>query len=58
MHLGAHVAILIAITCGAGYLMTVAGLGKNLLELRRPDRRCPSCGRQLQARVCSFCANA
>jgi hypothetical protein len=58
MHLAPHVTILIATTCGAGYLMTVAGLGKSLLEFRRPDRRCPSCGRQLQAGVCSTCTNA
>jgi hypothetical protein len=27
------------------YLMVVAGMGKSVLELRRPPRICPSCGR-------------
>jgi NADH pyrophosphatase NudC (nudix superfamily) len=55
MHLDPHVAILLASTCAAGYLMTVAGLGKSLLERRRSNRICPSCGKLLQARVCPAC---
>jgi hypothetical protein len=55
MDLDPHIAIVIAITCGAGYLMTVSGLGKILLELRRPSRICPSCGKRLRARVCPGC---
>jgi hypothetical protein len=52
----ANTAILVAVTCGIGYLMIVAGLGKRALELRRRRRTCPSCGRRLQARVCRACS--
>jgi NADH pyrophosphatase NudC (nudix superfamily) len=58
MHLDPQIAILIASTCGAGYLMTVAGLGKSLLELRRTSRICPSCGKHLRARVCPACTSS
>jgi hypothetical protein len=47
--------ILIALTCGIGYLMTLAGLSKNALEFRRRRRTCPSCGRHIEARVCRAC---
>ena len=43
-------------TLGVGWLMTYAGLSKSALELKRRRRVCPSCGRQIQARVCSSCA--
>jgi hypothetical protein len=36
---------LVVATLAAGYLMIAAGMGKRLLEWRRPVRRCPSCGR-------------
>ena len=55
VHLDPNIAALAAVTCGIGYLMTVVGLGKGALELRRRTRVCPSCGRQIQARVCSSC---
>jgi hypothetical protein len=55
MHLDPNIAALAAVTCGIGYLMTVAGLGKGALELRRRTRVRPSCCREIQARVCSFC---
>jgi NADH pyrophosphatase NudC (nudix superfamily) len=55
MELDPNIAMLAAITCAVGYLMTVAGLGKSMLELRRRARICPSCGRHIQARVCSAC---
>ena len=38
---------------GAGWLMMVAGLQKSALERRRRRRVCPSCGREIHARVCS-----
>jgi hypothetical protein len=47
--------ILIAVTCGIGYLMTLAGLSKHSLELRRRRRTCPSFGRHSDARVCRAC---
>ena len=53
MHLDPNAAALAVVTCGTGYLMTVLGLGKGALELRRRTRVCPSCGREIQARVCS-----
>jgi formate dehydrogenase maturation protein FdhE len=56
MHLDPHVAVAAIATLGAGWLMMVAGLNKSALELRRRRRVCPSCGRQIQARVCSSCA--
>jgi hypothetical protein len=34
-----------ALASGAAYLMTKAGLAKNVLELRRRRIVCPSCGR-------------
>ena len=55
MELDVNIALLAIVTCGAGYLMTVAGLHKGALELRRRDRRCPSCGRRIVGRVCATC---
>jgi hypothetical protein len=55
MVLDPHLVTLAAATLGAGWLMAVAGLQKSALELKRRRRRCPSCGRQIEARVCSSC---
>lgn len=55
MHFDPNIAVLIAVTWGIGYLMTVAGLSKRSLELKRRHRICPSCGREIQARVCRAC---
>ena len=51
-----HTATLAVLTLGIGWIMTTAGLQKNALELRRRRRVCPSCGRSIEARVCSSCA--
>jgi hypothetical protein len=48
-----HIAILAVTTLGVGYLMAAAGLQKSALEWRR--RTCPSCGKSMQARICSGC---
>jgi hypothetical protein len=56
MHLDPHVAIAAASTLGAAWLMISAGLQKSALERRRQRRVCPSCGREIQARVCASCA--
>jgi formate dehydrogenase maturation protein FdhE len=56
MHLDPHVAIAAVTTLGAAWLMIVAGLQKSALERRRQRRVCPSCGREIQARVCASCA--
>jgi hypothetical protein len=58
MALDPNVAILALLTSGVGYLMIVAGVHKSLLEWRRSGRRCPSCGRAIQARVCSYCSGS
>jgi formate dehydrogenase maturation protein FdhE len=56
MQLDSHVAVAAVATLGAGWLMVKAGLQKSALEHRRRRRVCPSCGREIQARVCSACA--
>jgi NADH pyrophosphatase NudC (nudix superfamily) len=55
MELDPNIAIFAVVTSGIGYLMVITGIGKSMLEWRRPTRLCPGCGRTLQARVCSFC---
>jgi hypothetical protein len=56
MHLDPNITILTAVSCAIGYLMIVAGLQKSALELKRRRRSCPSCGRIIEDRVCSFCS--
>jgi hypothetical protein len=56
MHLDSHLAIATVSTLGAAWLMIVAGLQKSALERRRQRRICPSCGREIQARVCASCS--
>jgi len=56
MHLDPNVALPTVATLAAGWLMITAGLKKNALEPRRRRRVCPSCGREIQARVCAACA--
>jgi formate dehydrogenase maturation protein FdhE len=55
MQLDPHVAIAVISTLAAGWLMISAGLQKSALEQRRRRRVCPSCGREIQARVCTTC---
>ncbi len=57
MHLDPNIALVGILTCGIGYLMIVAGLSKRALELKRRHRVCPSCGREIQARVCRACSS-
>ncbi len=56
MHPDSHVAIAAVATLGAGWLLMVAGLQKSALEPRRRKRVCPSCGREIRARVCTACS--
>jgi len=56
MHLDPNVALPTVVTLAAGWLMITAGLNKSALEHRRRRRVCPSCGREIQARVCAACA--
>lgn len=51
-----HTVTLVVLTLAVGWLMAAAGLQKSALELRRRKRTCPSCGRRIDARVCSSCA--
>jgi hypothetical protein len=53
-----NIVILAVLTSGVGYLMVVAGLHKSLLEWRKNERPCPSCGRAIHGRVCSFCSGS
>jgi formate dehydrogenase maturation protein FdhE len=56
MQLDPHVVIAAVSTLAAAWLMVSAGLQKNALEHGRRRRVCPSCGREIQARVCATCA--
>ena len=51
-----HVITLAVATLVVGWLMTMAGLQKSALELKRRKRICPSCGRHISTRVCSTCS--
>ena len=48
-----HVAALLVASAGAGLLMALAGLEKNVLERKRRRRICPSCGREQRGRACA-----
>ena len=56
MNLQPHIALLVILTCGVGYVMAVAGVQKSALEWRRRQRTCPSCGRTIDTRVCRSCS--
>ena len=58
MTLHTHIAILVVSTLAIGWLMAVAGVQKSALDWRRRRRICPSCGRQIQARICTTCSGA
>jgi hypothetical protein len=53
MTLDPHVISTAAVTLIAGWLMLRAGLHKSVLELRRPRRVCPACGREVRADRCN-----
>jgi formate dehydrogenase maturation protein FdhE len=50
-----HLATLAVATLAIGWLMTLAGLQKSALELKKRRRVCPSCGRRIEARTCTSC---
>jgi NADH pyrophosphatase NudC (nudix superfamily) len=58
MQLHMHLVFLAVVTLAVGYVMTVAGLQKSALEWKRRRRICPSCGHEIQARVCSTCTSS
>jgi hypothetical protein len=55
MTLAPHLAVLLIATLAAGWLMTMAGLQKSALELKKRRRICPSCGRRIETRTCAHC---
>jgi formate dehydrogenase maturation protein FdhE len=57
MTLNLHIAMLVILTVGIGWVMMTAGLQKSALEWRQRRRICPSCGRQIHARVCTTCTH-
>jgi hypothetical protein len=56
MTLDPHLAILLASSTAAGFLMLLSGVQKSALEWRRRRRLCPSCGRQIEGRTCACSA--
>jgi hypothetical protein len=56
MTLNLHIAMLAILTVGIGWVMMTAGVQKSALEWRQRRRICPSCGHEIQARVCAHCA--
>lgn len=57
MTLNLHIALLAILTIGIGWVMMTAGLQKSALEWRQRRRVCPSCGREMHARVCTSCSS-
>ena len=57
MQLHMNLVMLAVVTLAVGYFMTVAGLQKSALEWKRRRRICPSCGHEIQARVCATCTH-
>ena len=53
MRLDPQLAILLATSTGAGFLMLLSGIQKSALEWRRRRRLCPSCGRHIDGRTCA-----
>ena len=56
--LARHAPLLVALTTAVGAIMVRAGLARGMLETRRGERRCPSCGRLIRQRVCAKCTGA
>jgi len=52
MTLDPQIVVFAALAMAIGWTMTFSGLAKNVLELRRPRRICPSCGRAISGAVC------
>ena len=47
----------LAAAVGVLYTMAFSGVSKHVLEWRHSVRRCPSCGRTIEARVCGRCTS-
>jgi recombinational DNA repair protein RecR len=48
----------VLLTTGVGALMILLGVGRSLLEARSSGRRCPSCDRLIEGRVCRTCTRS
>ena len=57
MTIDLHIVMIAILTVGIGWMMTMAGVQKSALEWRRRRRICPSCGREITARVCTTCTS-
>lgn len=57
MTIDLHIVMLAILTVGIGWMMMMAGVQKSALEWRRRRRICPSCGREITARVCTTCSS-
>jgi hypothetical protein len=47
-----QIAVAAALAMAVGWTMTLSGLQKHALELKRRQRICPSCGRHISGAVC------
>ena len=52
MTLTPQLTTLLVVSMLAGWLMTLTGVKKRGLEWRQRRRICPSCGREIESRVC------
>jgi hypothetical protein len=52
MRIDPQILVLAALTMAIGYTMLFSGVKKHVLELRRPPRIRPSCGRRIDGAVC------
>jgi hypothetical protein len=50
-----HLVVLAAVTTGAAVAMIRLGFSEGLLKSRKAARRCPSCDRLIEGRVCPTC---
>ena len=57
MTMNLHIAMLVIVSIGIGWMMMTAGVQKSALEWRQRRRICPSCGRHMHARVCTTCSH-
>jgi hypothetical protein len=57
MTIDLHIVMIAILTIGIGWMMMMAGVQKSALEWRRQRRICPSCGREIHARVCTTCSS-
>jgi hypothetical protein len=48
-----ELALLAAVTTAIGWTMLFAGTRKRMLDLRHQKRICPSCGHEIEGRVCN-----